>query len=105
MINPPTPKDFLEIYNENFVKGEIKEYTESSITGADSSSSLSSVGLASLRWSKIGNVGPILGKVKKIELPGDKKVWVNSTSGSTKYLTLSQFPKIANSSYPSWPVA
>jgi hypothetical protein len=97
-INPPTPKDFLEIYNENFVKGEIKEYTESSITGADSSSSLSSVGLASLRWSKIGNVGPILGKVKKSELPGDKKVWVNSNSGSTKYLTLSQFPKIANSS-------
>lgn len=96
-INPPTPKDFLEIYNKNFVKGEIKEYTESSITGADSSSALSSVGLASLRWSNIGKIGPILGKVKKSELSGDKKVWVNSIEGKTKYLTLSKFPKIASS--------
>jgi len=97
-INPPTPKDFLEMYNKNFIAGEIKDYTESSITGADSTSALSSVGLASLRWSNIGNNGPILGKVKKSELSGNKKVWINSVDGKTKYLTLESFPKIANSS-------
>ena len=97
-INPPTPKDFLAIYNENFITGEIKDYTESSITGADSTSALSSVGLASLRWSNIGKIGPILGKVKKSELSGEKKMWVNSSKGKTEYFTLSKFPKIENSS-------